>query len=325
MHDQFGREISYVRISVTDRCNMRCVYCIPPGMEWIEREGILNFEEITRIARVLARMGARRLRLTGGEPTVRRDLTSLVGMLARVPGIEEVSLSTNGLLLSSLAGPLSEAGLDRVNVSLDSLDPERFREITRGGELARVLEGIEAAERAGLHPIKINAVILKGRNDDEIQDFAAMTRRRPWHVRFIEVMPLAGNEDDAALRYMPTHEIREVLERDGALEPVRDLAGNGPAVTFRYAGAAGSVGFISPMDHNFCERCNRVRLTASGRLRLCLFGDGEIDLAGPMRAGADDETIATLVWGGLATKPQRHWLEPGATASGLIALSQVGG
>jgi cyclic pyranopterin phosphate synthase len=328
MRDPFGRPITYLRISVTDRCNMKCVYCIPPGMEWLEKEGILSYEEIERLARLLARLGVRRVRLTGGEPTIRRDLPELVKRIAGVPGIEEVALSTNGLRLAPLAAPLRAAGLHRVNVSLDSFRPDRFREITRGGDLAQVLEGIEAAEAAGLNPVKLNAVILRGRNDDEVLDFARATRTRPWHVRFIEMMPLAGNVADQEARYVPTHEIRSILETEGALEPVEAAAkfpGNGPALTYRYAGAAGTVGFISPLDHNFCDRCNRVRLTADGRLRLCLFGDGEVDLAGPTRAGEGDEKLAERVLAGLSLKPKQHYLEPGGVASNLIALSQVGG
>lgn len=325
MRDAFGRDIHYLRISVTDRCNLKCVYCIPDWMEWIEKEGILSYEEIERLVRVFARLGVKRLRLTGGEPTVRRELPTLVGMLSEVPGIEDIALSTNGLRLAELAGPLSRMGLKRVNVSLDSFEGARFRDMTRGGELERVLAGIEAAERAGLHPIKINVVIMRGRNDGEILDFARVTRERPWHVRFIEMMPLEGNVSQQETSYVPTDEVRTVLETIGDLEPAGEMTGNGPATYYRYPGAPGTVGFISPLNHNFCDRCNRVRLTADGKLRLCLFGDGEIDLATPMRAGATDEEIAERIHAGLAVKPQRHWLDLGKPASRLIALSQVGG
>jgi len=325
MRDAFGREIQYLRVSVTDRCNLKCRYCIPEGMEWAERDDILSYEEITRLVRVLARLGVRHVRLTGGEPTIRRELPLLVGMISAIEGIEEISLSTNGLLLAELAEPLRAAGLGRVNVSVDSFRPERFRDITRGGDLARVLAGLDAAARVGLEPVKINAVVMRGRNDDEVLDFARETRRRPWHIRFIEMMPLEGNVSSQSDLYVSTDEVRAVLETEGELQPVENLPGNGPAVTWRYPDAPGSIGFISPLNHNFCDRCNRVRLTATGGLRLCLFGDGEADLAGPLRRGASDEEIAEAILSGLAVKPLRHWLEKGSSASGLIALSQVGG
>ncbi|PYT08532.1 MAG: GTP 3',8-cyclase MoaA [Acidobacteria bacterium] len=325
MRDPFGRDIDYLRISVTDRCNLRCIYCIPEGMEWIEKADILSYEEIERLVRILGRLGLRRLRLTGGEPTVRRQLPRLVEMLAAIEGTEEISLSTNGLKLTELAAPLRRAGLSRVNVSLDSLDEGCFREITRGGDLRKVLAGIEAAEKEGLLPIKINVVVMRGKNDGEITDFALLTQQRPWNVRFIEMMPLEGNVGEQEARYVSTDEVRRSLEALGGLEPAEAVRGNGPATYFRYPGAPGTVGFISPLNHNFCDRCNRLRLTANGRLRLCLFGDNEIDLATPLRAGRGEEEIAEKVLGGLMAKPQRHYLELGSTASRLIALSQVGG
>ena len=325
MRDPFGRDIDYLRISVTDRCNLRCIYCIPEGMEWIEKADILSYEEIERLVRILGRLGLRRLRLTGGEPTVRRQLPRLVEMLVAIEGIEEISLSTNGLKLTELAAPLRRAGLSRVNVSLDSLDEGCFREITRGGDLRKVLAGIEAAEKEGLLPIKINVVVMRGKNDGEITDFALLTQQRPWNVRFIEMMPLEGNVGEQEARYVSTDEVRRSLEALGGLEPAEAVRGNGPATYFRYPGAPGTVGFISPLNHNFCDRCNRLRLTANGRLRLCLFGDNEIDLATPLRAGRGEEEIAEKVLDGLMAKPQRHYLELGSTASRLIALSQVGG
>ena len=326
MTDLFGRLITYVRVSVTDRCNLKCVYCIPKGMEWLEKAEILSYEEIGRLVRVLVSMGVRKVRLTGGEPTIRQDLPRLVGLIRSLRGVEEISLSTNGLLLAPLAAPLRRAGLDRVNISLDTLRPERFREITRGGDIARVFEGIRAAEAEGLHPIKINVVAMRGVNDDEIDEFARVTRERPWHLRFIEMMPLLGNEKDQPVRFLPTDEIRERLEAIEALVPDTPPPGSGPATYFRYPGAPGSIGFITPLSHNFCDRCNRVRLTARGHLRLCLFGDGEIDLRTPMReGGASDAEIEAIIRGSLAAKPERHHLERGASASQLIALSQTGG
>ena len=325
VQDPYGRRITYVRISVTDRCNLKCVYCIPDGMEWMPKGEILRYEEIARIAGVFTRMGVRRIRITGGEPTVRPDLPRLVRLMRGQGDVEEISLSTNALLLAPMARALRDAGLDRVNVSLDSLRADRFRVITRGGEIAKVLEGIEAAEREGLHPIKVNVVAMKGVNDDEIEEFARMTRERPWHVRFIEMMPLAGNEGTQSVRFLPTDEIHARLTAIEDLIPDRPPAGNGPATYFRYAGARGSIGFITPLSHNFCDDCNRVRLTARGHLRLCLFGDNEIDLRTPVREGASDADLERIIRTSVLVKPDRHHLELGAASSRLIALSQTGG
>ncbi len=325
MQDPFGRQITYVRVSVTDRCNLKCVYCIPDGMEWVEREDILAFEEMHRLVRILAAMGIRKVRLTGGEPTIRKNLPHLVRLIRGTPGIEEISLSTNALLLAPMAASLREAGLDRVNVSLDSLKAERFKAVTRGGDIQKVFDGIRAAEEHGLHPIKINVVAMRGINDDEIEDFARITRERPWHVRFIEMMPLLGNEAEQSIRFLSSDDIHRRLSAIDELIPEAPPAGNGPATYFRYAGAAGSIGFITPLSHNFCDRCNRVRLTARGHLRLCLFGDDEIDLRTPLRAGATDAEIRETIRLSLSAKPERHHLERGASASQLIALSQTGG
>ena len=325
MTDPFGRQITYVRVSVTDRCNLKCVYCIPDGMEWVEREDILAYEEMARLIGVIARMGVSRVRITGGEPTVRRQLPDFVRMVRAIEGVREISLSTNALVLAPMASELRAAGLDRVNVSLDSLRPDRFKEITRGGDIRKVLEGIAAAETHGLHPIKINVVAMRGVNDDEIEDFARITRERPWHVRFIEMMPLVGNAADQPVRFLPSDEIHARLSAIEALIPEAPPAGNGPATYFRYEGAAGSIGFITPLSHNFCDLCNRVRLTARGHLRLCLFGDEEIDLRSPLRVGATDAKIEAIIRDALRIKPERHHLERGASASQLIALSQTGG
>src|SRR5438093_5022745 len=295
MKDPFGRQITYVRVSVTDRCNLKCVYCIPDGMEWMERADVLTLEEISRLVGILAAMGVRRVRLTGGEPTVRKNLAGLVRMIRAQGSIEELSLSTNALLLAPMAAALKEAGLDRVNVSLDSLRADRFRAITRGGEIEKVLDGIRAAEEQRLHPIKINVVALRGLNDDEIEDFARITRERPWHVRFIEMMPLLGNEAEQPMRFLSSDEIHARLSAIDELIPDAPPAGNGPATYFRYSGAPGSIGFITPLSHNFCDRCNRVRLTARGHLRLCLFGDEEVDLRTPMRTGASDAEIEGII------------------------------
>ncbi len=324
--DAFRRPITYLRISVTDRCNLRCVYCMPEaGLPWIAKREILSYEEIERIVRAAASVGVRSIRLTGGEPLVRRDLPVLVDRLAAIDGIEDIALSTNGLLLADLIGQLSAAGLCRVNVSLDTLRPDRFERIARRPGLDRVLAGIDAAIEAGLAPVKLNCVVMRGYNDDELLDFAAMTRERPVFVRFIEVMPVVENADVQRDAYVSSDEILERVGTLAELRPVTGPGGNGPARYFRYAGAPGALGVISPLSHDYCETCNRVRLTADGRLRLCLFGDYELDLRGPVRAGAGRDEIAAVFRGGMLIKPERHHLELGKAGSRMRAFSEIGG
>jgi cyclic pyranopterin phosphate synthase len=326
MRDGFGRRIEYLRISVTDKCNLRCVYCMPEeGLPWLRREEILRYEEIAELVRVMAGMGLRRVRLTGGEPLVRRDLPRLARMIRAVPGIEDLALSTNAVLLAEQAEALRDAGVDRVNVSLDSLRPERIDAISRRpGSAEAVFAGLAAAERAGFAPIKVNCVVMRGRNDDEVADFAAVTRERPWHVRFIEVMPTGDNLGVSRDEYVSADEILERVREVGDLQPVAGPAGNGPARYHAFPGAAGTVGVITPMSHNYCGDCNRMRLTADGQLRPCLFGDLHTDLRGPLRRG---EPVEPLVRETLRIKPERHWLVQGSDtgSGGLRALSQVGG
>jgi GTP 3',8-cyclase len=326
MRDGFGRRIDYLRISVTDKCNLRCVYCMPlEGLPWLRRDELLSYEEIAEIVRVMAGLGLRRVRISGGEPLVRRDLPVLVRLLAAVPGIEDLALSTNGVLLAPIAEELRAAGLHRVNISLDSLRPERIAALGRRAGVDRdIFRGLDAAEEVGFRPLKVNTVVMRGRNDDEIADFARMTRHRPWHVRFIEVMPVAGNLGISATAFVPATEILDRLGRIGELLPVVGPPGNGPATYFRFEGAAGTVGVITPMSHNYCDRCNRMRLTADGRLRPCLFGDLHVDLRSALRAG---EAIEARIREALAVKPERHHLVHGSAAGsgGLHALSQIGG
>ena len=326
MQDSFGRRIEYLRISVTDKCNLRCVYCMPEqGLPWLRHEEILRYEEIAEIVRVMAGMGLRRVRLTGGEPLVRRDLTELVRMLSGIAGIEDIALSTNAVLLAEHADALRAAGVTRVNISLDSLQEARVDDVARrSGYYQRILDGIAAAERVGFEPLKINVVLLRGRNDDEVEDFARMTLRRPWHVRFIEVMPVGDNLDVSATEYVSALEILQRLESIAQLEPVRGPMGNGPATYFKYAGAPGTIGVITPMSHNYCERCNRMRLTADGQLRPCLFGDIQTNLRDALRRG---DALEPLIEHTLAIKPDRHYLIQGSAAGsgGLRALSEVGG
>lgn len=326
MRDGQGRRIEYLRISVTDKCNLRCVYCMPmQGLPWLRRADLLTYEEIAGIVGTMAPLGLRKLRLTGGEPLVRRDLTTLVGMLSAIPGIEDMALSTNGVLLGEMADELKAAGIRRVNISLDSLRPERVDAIARRpGSYGRIMEGLGAAEAAGLTPIKINVVVMRGRNDDELEDFARITLERPWHVRFIEVMPVGENLDVSAREYVPAPEMLRRVRAIGELEPVDGPAGNGPATYFRFPGAPGTVGVITPMSHNYCDTCNRMRLTADGQLRPCLFGDIQTNLRDPLRAGA---ALEPLIRETLRIKPERHNLVRGSASGsgGLLALSQVGG
>ncbi|MDB4951841.1 MAG: moaA [Gemmatimonadetes bacterium] len=326
MHDGFGRRIEYLRISVTDKCNLRCVYCMPEeGLPWLRREEILSYEEIAHLVGVMAGMGLSRIRITGGEPLVRRDLPSLVRMIRRVPGIDDVALSTNAVLLPELASELRDAGVDRLNVSLDSLRADRVDAISRRpGSADAVFRGLEAAERAGFTPIKVNCVVMRGRNDDEVADFARITRERPWHVRFIEVMPTGENLGVSRDEFVSSDEILAAVGAIGELRPVAGPPGNGPARYFAFDGAPGTVGVITPMSHNYCGTCNRMRLTADGQLRPCLFGDLQTDLRGPLRRG---EAIEPLIRQTLRIKPERHWLVQGSDAGsgGLAALSQVGG
>jgi GTP 3',8-cyclase len=326
MEDGFGRRVEYLRISVTDKCNLRCVYCMPEeGLPWLRRDELLSYEEIARIVRAMAGMGLRRLRITGGEPLVRRDLPRLVELLAAVPGIDDIALSTNAVLLETHAAALRDAGLSRVNVSLDSLRPERIDAISRrAGSADAIFRGLDAAERAGFHPLKVNCVVMRGRNDDELEDFARITLQRPWHVRFIEVMPTGDNLGVSEHEYVSADEMLTRIVSLGELRPAAGPGGNGPATYFAFPGAPGTVGVITPMSHNYCDRCNRLRLTADGQLRPCLFGAMQTDLRGPLRAGAQ---VEPLVRETLRIKPERHWLVQGSDggSGGLRALSQVGG
>jgi cyclic pyranopterin phosphate synthase len=323
LSDQFGRRIEYLRISVTDRCNFRCVYCMPAaGLAWLPKADILSYEEITAVVSQLAPLGLRRLRVTGGEPTIRPQLERLVAMLRQVPGVEDIALSTNGVKLPEMAASLRAAGLDRVNISADSLRPERIAAIARrnlGFDLAR---SARAAQAAGLDPIKVNMVVLRGVNDDELEDFARLTLDNPWHIRFIELMPVGELRETTFERVVPSDEVLERLSRLGRLTPGGGPArGNGPASYYRFDGARGSIGVITPMTHTYCGSCNRVRLTADGRLRTCLFGDHEVDLRTPLRAG---EPLAPYFRRALAEKPKEHALLQ-MRVGGLRALSQVGG
>jgi len=323
LRDSFGRRIDYLRISVTDRCNFRCLYCMPAaGLEWLPKSHILSYEEIAQVVSELAPLGLRRLRITGGEPTLRPQLELLVGMLRSIPGIEDISLSTNGVRLRELAGSFRQAGLDRVNMSADSLRPDRIRAISRRNINFDPIAAATAAEQAGLSPIKINVVVMRGINDDELCDFARLTVEHEWHVRFIELMPVGEMRELTWDHIVPSEEVLRQLEEIAPLEPAAGPSrGNGPARYFRFDGARGTVGVITPMSHTYCGSCNRVRLTADGRLRTCLFGDDEVDLRSPLREGLPLEPFFRSA---LSSKPKEHHLLQ-MQVGGLQALSQVGG
>ena len=321
--DQFGRRIEYLRISVTDKCNFRCLYCMPAeGLQWLPKSEILSYEEIAAIVTQLAAEGVSRLRISGGEPTIRPQLEKLIGMLRSIAGIEDIALSTNGVRLPELAKQYRDGGLDRVNISVDSLRPERIAEIARRDMGFDPVRSATAAELAGLSPIKLNVVVMRGINDDEIEDLARLTIDHPWHVRFIELMPVGEMANLTWDHVVPSSEVLERAANAGPLSVDEGPArGNGPAKYFRFHGAPGSIGVITPMTHTYCASCNRVRLTADGRLRTCLFGDHEVDLKTPLREGFP---LGAIFRDALSNKPLQHELLQMRTG-GLRALSQVGG
>jgi cyclic pyranopterin phosphate synthase len=309
MLDQYERNINYLRVSVTDRCNLRCTYCMPKeGLSRIGHDDILRYEEIHRIIRIAAGLGITKVRITGGEPLVRRGVAEFIASLHTIPELKDLSLTTNGILLEGCTESLFAAGIRRINISLDSLNAEKYARITRGGEIQDVLRGIRKVRETGFSPIKINIVAIKGFNDDEIMDFARLTLENPYQVRFIELMPLgrAGIENNG--RYLSNAVIRERIETMGRLEPVvgRENGINGPAQIYRLAGSAGEIGFISPVSHHFCRTCNRLRLTADGHLRTCLLSDDETDLKSPLRSGCADGVIRELIRGAISRKPEQH-------------------
>lgn len=325
--DQWGRQITYLRVSVTDRCNLRCVYCMPPeGIEWQPHEKIIQYEEIAQIVRVAAGEGIREVRITGGEPLVRKNLVDLIGMLSAIPGIEDLSLTTNAILLGSEARALKKAGLRRVNISLDTLKPKLFEKITRGGKLEKALEGIKAAADCGLSPIKINTVILKDVNSDEIENLARLTIDHEWHLRFIELMPIQNQKSwgngfpSPEEMYFPIAGVQKKLKPLG-LQRIQSEVGRGPSEDFRIDGARGKIGFISPLSKSFCDRCNRLRLTADGFLRPCLLNDGEIPILDELRKGND---ILPLIRKAVEMKPREHTMNADQYPM-LRCMTQIGG
>jgi cyclic pyranopterin phosphate synthase len=324
--DGWGREIKSLRVSVTDKCNFRCRYCMPAeGLEWLPRDEVLSYEEIARLVRIMAAMGVDEVRLTGGEPLVRRDLPTLVGLLAETPGVDDLSLTTNGVLLDRLAAPLVEAGLRRLNVSLDSLSHVRFAEITRRDALDQVLRGLEAAEaHPELRPIKVNCVAIKGFTEEEVPALAELARRKPYVVRFIEFMPLDADEAWSGDQVLTGAEIRAIVEERW---PLVELPAKASSTAKRYAFAdgAGELGFVNPVSEPFCSSCDRIRMTADGRLRTCLFSRRDWDLKDPLRSGASDDELARLVRNAVAHKELKHRIgDPGFVRANR-SMSQIGG
>ncbi len=323
--DRFGRNIHYLRISLTDHCNLRCIYCMTEDQTFRPNPELMQDDEILLLTRLFASLGFDKIRLTGGEPTVRAQVVGLVRGIASTEGVRSVSMTTNGVLLKKLAQPLADAGLQRVNVSIDTLDPEKFHRLTRWGRLEDVWEGVLAAEKAGLTPIKLNAVVVKGYNEEDVVDLARLTLDHPWQIRFIEMMPFADVTDVQTSQIITATEIRERIE--DSLGDMQDANGgqlDGEARVFHLPDAQGDVGFISSVTHPFCDACTRARLTADGRLRLCLLREKEVDLLTPLRAGASLDELRQLLLDGVWHKPWGHGLADGVIPLNR-AMNEIGG
>jgi cyclic pyranopterin phosphate synthase len=323
--DRFGRNIHYLRVSLTDKCNLRCVYCMAEDMVFRPSPELMTDEELITLLRVFAELGFDKYRLTGGEPTIRPNVVDIVREMRTIPGVKSLSMTTNGILLPKLAQPLADAGLDRVNVSLDTVDPAKFKRITRWGSFDDVWAGILAAEEAGLTPMKINAVVVRGFNEDDVADLARLTVDHDWHVRYIEMMPFGDVADFAQQQVVTDAEIRERIEREfGPLELLDDGKLDGEARMYRIPGAKGAIGLISTVSAPFCASCTRARLTADGVLRLCLLRDKEVNLLKPLREGATADDIKQIIRGGVWNKPWGHGLADNVVPLQRV-MSQIGG
>ena len=320
------RTINYLRLSITDRCNLRCMYCMPDeGIDFRPHHEILSYEEILRFIRVSVESGIRKVRLTGGEPLVRKGFINFLQRLGKIEGLDEITITTNGVLLKDLAAEIRACGISRINISLDSLNPERFYSITGRDDFNRVWEGIQEAERVGFDPIKINVVAIKGVNDDEILDFARLSLEKPYHIRFIEFMPVGKHNGWSSEKFLPEEEIRRRIQTLGPLRPVANNRMDGPAQRYILDGGKGEIGLIGALSNHFCGYCNRLRLTAEGRLRSCLFSDHEIDIKTPLRQGKDDALLLSLIRDAIEMKPENHGLMKPGRRKCVRQMSSIGG
>jgi len=322
--DSYGRTINYLRLSVTDRCNLRCMYCMPAtGVNAIPHEDVLSYEELLRVARAAVSIGVEKIRVTGGEPLVRKGIIPFLEQLSLIPGLKRLVLTTNGILLPEMAAELRCAGVESLNISLDSLCPNTFSSITRGGDVNRVLEGIKAAERAGFHLIKINVVVIRGINENEVADFAALTIDKPYRVRFIEYMPTMP-DDMWKMRTMPGEEVLKLVSRRFALQPVKRESMDGPATYYQIDGAAGMIGVITPVSCHFCSECNRIRVTSNGIAKSCLFATDARDLKQSIRSGSD-QALKDALRAVVKDKPEHHNIAKAVRNHTSMAMSQMGG
>lgn len=324
--DPFNRKITYIRVSVTDRCNLRCIYCTPlKDLKLLDHADILSYEEILKVIRIATDLGIKKVRLTGGEPLLRRNFVHLVESACRISGIEDVSITTNGVLLKDMAGPLLEAGIRRINVSLDTLNPLKYTKITRRECFDAVWKGLQVAEAVGFSPIKVNVVVIRGVNDNELLRFADLSVQKPYRVRFIEYMPIGRDCDWTPEKYVPSDEMKSKLKTFGRLYKVSHSIHDGPAERYRFESANGEIGFISALSHHFCPSCNRLRLTADGKLRSCLFADDEVDIKTPLRNGCSQEDLRRLFQQAIARKPRRYHAEILEKGECLRPMSTIGG
>lgn len=326
MKDSFGREINYLRLSLTDRCNLRCVYCMPmQGLTFVPGPELLTVEELEKVVRAAVDVGFNKVRLTGGEPTLRQDVVDIVRRLARIEGVDQLVMTTNGYRLPYIAQDLAAAGLKRVNIHVDSLNKEGLAKIMRLGSFDKAWAGIEAAEKAGLKPIKLNAVITRGYNDSAAVEMARLTLEKSWQIRFIELMPFAGPTEIQLENYVSSDEVKSWIEAElGPLFPINDGKLDGEARVYRLAGSLGTVGFISPVSNPYCDDCNRMRLTADGRLRMCLLTEGELDFRETLRSGGTHRDLVALFERAIQAKPVGHSLRSGLFAENRT-MSQIGG